>query len=72
MPTHLDLSVPIWTIEHVAAALFVSVDTAHHHTYAADFPGAAEGFARNLWLREEVLARFATRRQEPFVYLKPA
>jgi hypothetical protein len=56
---NLDLSVPIWTIDHVAAALHLSVDTAREHTYTAGFPAPRGGFARHLWLREEVLAWFA-------------
>ena len=28
---HIDLSVPIWTIEHVAAALHLSVDAAREY-----------------------------------------
>jgi hypothetical protein len=55
----IDLSVPIWTIEHVAAALRLSVDTAREYTYTPAFPAARAGFARHLWLREEVLAWFA-------------
>ena len=57
--TDVDLSAPIWAIEHVAAALHLSVDTAREYTYRAGFPAAKAGFARNLWLREEVLAWFA-------------
>ena len=60
----IDLSVPIWTIEHVAAALGnLSMDAAREYTYTAAFPSAKAGFARNLWLREEVLAwvRWAAR-----------
>lgn len=56
---NIDLSVPIWTIEHVAAVLHLSVDTAREYTYRPDFPAAKVGFARNLWLCEEVLAWFA-------------
>lgn len=36
----IELSVPIWTIHHLAAALFVSEDTAHEFTYRHDFPAA--------------------------------
>jgi hypothetical protein len=35
------------------------VDTAREYTHRADFPAAKGGFARNLWLREQVLAWFA-------------
>lgn len=56
---NIDLSVPIWTIDHVAAALHLKVDTAREHTYRGDFPAAKDPFAQNLWLREEVLAWFA-------------
>jgi hypothetical protein len=56
---NIDLSVPIWTIEHVAAALHLSVDAAREYTYRADFPASKAGFGRNLWLREAVLAWFA-------------
>ena len=49
MPT--DLSDPIWTIDHVAAALSVSVDTAREYTYRADFPAPKAAFSRNLWRR---------------------
>lgn len=56
----IDLSVPIWTIEHVAAALGnLSLDAARAYTYTAAFPSAKASFARNLRLREEVLAWFA-------------
>lgn len=56
----IDLTVPIWTIEHVAAALgSINVGAARGYTYTAGFPAAMQGFARNLWLREEVLAWFA-------------
>lgn len=55
----IDLSVPIWTIEHVAAALHLSEDTARQHTYLSSFPAPRAGFNRNLWLREQVLAWFA-------------
>ena len=54
----IDLQVPIWTIEHVAAALHASVDTAREYAYRTDFPAAKAPFARNLWARAEVLARF--------------
>lgn len=54
---NIDLQVPIWTIEHLAAALHASVDTAREYTYRADFPAKAP-FARNLWTREAVLAWF--------------
>jgi hypothetical protein len=58
-PVNIDLSVPIWTIEHVAAACHLSVDAAREYTYRDDFPAAKTGFARNLWLREDVLGWFA-------------
>ena len=55
---NIDLQVPIWTIEHLAAALHASVDTAREYTYRTDFPAPKAPFARNLWTREEVLAWF--------------
>ena len=55
---NIDLQVPIWTIEHVAAALHASVDTAREYTYRTDFPAPKAPFARNLWARAEVLAWF--------------
>jgi hypothetical protein len=58
-PVNIDLSVPIWTIEHVAAALHLSVDAAREYTYRTDFPRPRDGFARNLWTRQEVLDWFA-------------
>jgi len=58
-PGHnIDLQVPIWTIDHVAAALHTSVDTAREYTYRTDFPAPKAPFARNLWARAEVLAWF--------------
>jgi hypothetical protein len=57
-PVNIDLSVPVWTIEHVAAALHCSVDAAREHTYRADFPRPRAGFSKNLWTRTEVLAWF--------------
>ena len=30
---NIDLSAPIWAIEHVAEAFYLSVDTAREHTY---------------------------------------
>jgi hypothetical protein len=57
-PVNIDLSVPIWTIEHVAAAFHLEVDTAREYTYREDFPRPRAGFSRNLWTREEVLAWF--------------
>lgn len=61
---------PIWTIEHVAGVLRVATDTAREYTYRADFPAPRVLGARNLWLREDVLAWFdklpvRARRQEP-------
>ncbi len=55
----INLSDPIWTIEHVAAAFDLSVDTAHEHTYRPGFPVPKDGFSKNLWRREDVLAWFA-------------
>jgi hypothetical protein len=54
-PVNIDLSVPIWTIEHVAAAFHLSVDAAREYTYREDFPRPRTGFSRNLWTRQEVL-----------------
>ena len=42
---NIDLSAPIWAIEHVAEAFHLSVDTAREHTYHHDFPAAKVGFA---------------------------
>ena len=53
---NIDLSVPIWTIEHVAAAFHLSVDAAREYTYGTTSrPRAA--FSRHLWTRQEALAR---------------
>ena len=57
-PVNIDLSVPIWTIEHVAAAFHLSVDAAREYTYRKDFPRPRAGFSRNLWTRQEVLDWF--------------
>jgi hypothetical protein len=54
----IDLSDPICTIDHVAAAVHVSVDTAREYTYRADSPAPRTGFSRNLWPRAAVLAWF--------------
>jgi hypothetical protein len=56
---NIDLNSPIWTIEHVAAAFYVSSDRAHKHSYSPGLPAPRNGFSRNLWLREKVLAWFA-------------
>lgn len=55
---HLDLSDPIWAIEHLATAFGVEVDTAREYSYHADFPAPKALFAKNLWARTEVLAWF--------------
>ena len=57
---NIDLNAPIWAIDHLAAALGVSIDTAREHTYSLTFPAARAGFSRNLWLREDVLTWFAS------------
>ena len=57
-PVNIDPSVPIWTIEHVAAVLDPSVDAAREYTYRDDFPRPRDGFRKNLWTREEVLSWF--------------
>ena len=62
---NVDLSVPIWTIEHVAAALHLSVDAAREYTHRPDFPRPRECFARNLWTRQEILDWFATLPPKP-------
>ncbi len=64
-PATVDLSVPIWTIDHVAAALHLSVDTAREYTYLVDFPAPKAGFSRSLWLCEEVLDWFSRRPNRP-------
>jgi hypothetical protein len=64
-PVNIDLSVPIWTIEHVAAAFHLEVDTAREYTYREDFPRPRAGFSRNLWTREEVLAWFTALPSKP-------
>lgn len=55
MPSAVDLSAPIWTIDHVAAALHLSTDRAREYTYS---PAPRAGFGRNLWLRQDVLDWF--------------
>lgn len=40
---NIDLSIPIWTIEHVAAALHLSVDAAREYTYLTGFPADKQG-----------------------------
>lgn len=55
----INLQAPIWDIHHVAEALLLSVDTAREHSRNPTFPRPKAGFAKNLWLREEVLAWFA-------------
>lgn len=56
---NIDLAVPIWTIDHVAAGLHLSVDAAREYTYRPDFPRPRAGFSKNLWTRTEVLDWFA-------------
>lgn len=56
--TQVDLSDPIWAIEHVARTLHLSVDRAREFTYSAAFPAPRAGFGRNLWLRSQVLDWF--------------
>ena len=46
---NIDLSVPIWTIEHVAAAFHLEVDTAHEYTSREDFPRRRARSSRHLW-----------------------
>jgi hypothetical protein len=58
-PPAFDLSLPVYTIESIAILLHVSVDTARQYTYRKDFPAPRVLGARNLWVREEVLAWFA-------------
>ena len=55
----LDLSSPVYAIESIALLLHVSVDTARQYTYRKDFPAPRVLGARNLWMREDVLAWFA-------------
>jgi hypothetical protein len=62
---NIELSRPIWDINHVADALFVTIDRAREYTYRADFPAAKDGFAKNLWLREDVLDWFAGLQHRP-------
>jgi hypothetical protein len=64
-PVNIDLSVPIWTIEHVAAAFHLSVDAAREYTYRTDFPRPRAGFSRHLWTRQEVLDWFAALAPKP-------
>ncbi len=59
MAMSIDLNAPIWGIDHVAAALGLSTDTAREKTYSPTFPGPKAGFSSNLWLREDVLAWFS-------------
>ncbi|AXT84672.1 hypothetical protein C6I20_05345 [Aeromicrobium sp. A1-2] len=56
---NIDLNSPIWTIDHVATVLLLSVDRAREHTYGTTFPKPKAGFSSNLWLRDEVLAWFS-------------
>ena len=61
-PTRPDLSDPIWTIAHIAAAFHVSIDRAREYTSRNDFPGArrlGESAGRLMWPRDEILAWFA-------------
>jgi len=62
---HIDLSAPIWGIEEIAAVLKLEVDSAREYTYREDFPRPRDGFSRNLWTREEVLAWFAALPPKP-------
>ena len=55
----IDLSVPIWTIDPLAAAFHLSVDDARESTDRADFPAAKDGFARNLWMVRGMRRGFA-------------
>ena len=54
----VDLADPIWTIDHVASALHLSVDRAREYTYSPAFPAPRAGFGRNLWARHAVLDWF--------------
>lgn len=54
----IDLTVPPRTIDHVAVAFFISVDTAREYTYRHDFPAPTAFCARNLWAREDVFGWF--------------
>lgn len=54
----IDLTDPVWTIQHLSACLHVSVDTAREYTYREDFPGSHFLGARLLWDREDVLSWF--------------
>lgn len=57
---NIDLTTPIWSIDHVAAALGgLSVDRARKYTSSSAFPAPRAGFAKNLWLRADVLVWFA-------------
>ena len=47
--THVDMTLPTWTINHVAVFLHMGVDTAREHTYRSDFPAPKAPFAKNLW-----------------------
>lgn len=60
-----NLDQPIWTIDHVSAALHVSVDTAREYTYRTDFPRPKAPFHAHLWCREAVLAWFRSLPDKP-------
>ena len=50
-----DIADPIYTIEHVARLLHVSVDRAREYTYQHAFPAPFILGARHLWDRQEIL-----------------
>jgi hypothetical protein len=56
---NIDLHLPIWGIEHVAAALQLSIDNAREYTSSPGFAAGKKPFKRNLWVREDVLTWFA-------------
>lgn len=56
--TRPDMTCPIWTIEHLAAAFAVSVETAREYASRSDFPGARVLGTRLLWDSAEVQAWF--------------
>ncbi|WP_416957837.1 hypothetical protein ACNKF0_09565 [Nocardioides sp. T5] len=55
---YLDLADPIWHVQHLAKAKGVKVDRARRYTYMEGFPRPKDGFERNSYCREAVLAWF--------------
>lgn len=65
-PRHtVNLSDPIWLIEHLAQAFHITVDRARRHTYREGFPRPKQGFETHAWCREAVLEWFRTLPEVP-------